>query len=66
MGILLSIYSGNSSRMAKAFAIRDGLKLGVALQIVEVHLESDVGGLGAIVKNCINPHDPPSEIEVLI
>ena len=49
-GIVVEKVAGvDSSRVAEAFAIRDGLKLGIALHLTRISIESDAE---AIVKNC--------------
>ncbi|KAI8533959.1 hypothetical protein RHMOL_Rhmol10G0051200 [Rhododendron molle] len=48
---------------ADARAIRGGLKLGIAINLIRVSLESDAE---AIVKSCPASQAPPSDIMVLV
>ncbi|KAI8550323.1 hypothetical protein RHMOL_Rhmol06G0096400 [Rhododendron molle] len=64
IGIFLALHDGiNSSRIAEALAIRDGLNLGIALKCPKVLIESDAK---AIVRKCDDTRDPPSDIAVVI
>ncbi|XP_058185165.1 uncharacterized protein LOC131302511 [Rhododendron vialii] len=64
IGIFIAIHDGiNSSRIAEALAIRNGLKLGAALKHPKVHIESDAE---AIVRSCSDDQVPPSDIAVVI
>lgn len=64
LGIFLSIHTGiNSSRIAEAMAIRDGLKLGIDLNLSKVVIESDAE---AIVRKCSTSLDSPIDIAAII
>lgn len=63
IGMLLTSHLGiNSPRVAEALAIRDGLKLGIALHLTRISLESDAE---AIVKSCLASQVPPFDIAVI-
>ncbi|XP_058210987.1 uncharacterized protein LOC131323292 [Rhododendron vialii] len=64
LGIFLSIHTSiTSSRIAEAMAIRDGLKLGIDLNLSKVVIESDAE---AIVRKCSTSLDPPIDIAAII
>ncbi|XP_058191986.1 stemmadenine O-acetyltransferase-like [Rhododendron vialii] len=63
LGIFIKSYEGlTSPRLAEAMAIRNGMNLGVALNVGRVLIELDAE---SIVRNCSMSKDPPSDIAVL-
>ncbi|KAI8547416.1 hypothetical protein RHMOL_Rhmol07G0194000 [Rhododendron molle] len=60
-GIFLSIYTGITS--SRSMAIRDGLKLGIDLNLSKVVIESNAE---AIVRKCSTSLDPPIDIAAII
>ncbi|XP_058223297.1 uncharacterized protein LOC131333014 [Rhododendron vialii] len=64
LGIFIKSYEGlTSPRLAKAMAIRNGMNLGVALNVGRVLIESDAE---SIVRSCSMSKNPPSDIAVLV
>ncbi|XP_058185657.1 uncharacterized protein LOC131302880 [Rhododendron vialii] len=64
LGIFTKSYEGlTSPRLAEAMAIRNGMNLGVALNVGRVLIESDAE---SIVRSCSMSKNPPSDIAVLV